>query len=428
MILRNQRQTIDHRQRMDNKKTLQIIDQLIALCREVALGDYNQCHALFELTKTQEYPPPVTALAEAFGLMLVKVEAREYRLEALVEELTLTKKKLEEASRRLKTENQHLKSHLKDQFSPGRIVGKSPAIIKVLEAVKRVADTPVSVLIYGETGSGKELIAKSLHFSSNRRENPFVAINCSAIPETLFESELFGIEKGVATGVDKRMGKIAQASGGTLFLDEIGDLPLAGQAKLLRVIEEREVTPVGSRKAIPVDLRIVAATNKDLKEEIAKGDFREDLFYRLNVVQLVVPPLRRRPDDIELLARIFLDNYCRNMGRSAMRFSSEAMKAFKAHCWPGNVRELQNEVERAVALCIDTTIGLEDLSDTVRNDCDPTTCSPAQEVSPPGELKDVEREMIVKTLAQTGGNKTHAAKLLGITREGLRKKIKRLGL
>ncbi|MDK2956849.1 MAG: hypothetical protein PWQ57_2345 [Desulfovibrionales bacterium] len=419
---------MENQQRMDSKETLQIIDRLTALCKEVSLGDYNRCHALFELTKTQEYPAPVSHLAEAFGMMLVKVEAREYRLETLVEELTLTKEKLEEASKRLEAENQHLKSHLKDRFSPGKIVGKSPAIVKVLEAVKRVADTPVSVLIYGETGTGKELIAKSLHFSSNRRENHFVAINCSAIPETLFESELFGIEKGVATGVDKRSGKIVQASGGTLFLDEIADLPLPGQAKLLRVIEEREVTPVGSRKSVPVDLRIVAATNKNLKEEISKGAFREDLFYRLNVVQLVVPPLRRRPDDIELLARIFLDNCCRNMSRGGMRFSSEAMQALKAHGWPGNVRELENEVERAVALCIEKTIHLNDLSDTVRNDQDSAVCPPPKEDSPAGELKDVERDLIVKALAQTDGNKTHAAKVLGITREGLRKKMKRFGL
>jgi transcriptional regulator with PAS, ATPase and Fis domain len=411
---------------MDSQETRGLIDRLIQLCDEVAQGHYENAHDLFELTKTRHYPDPVTKLAESFGMMLVKVEAREYRLETLVEELTKTKEQLEEASRKLQAENIHLKAHLKERFSPGNIVGKSPAIAKVLDAVKRVADTPVSVLLYGETGTGKELIAKALHFSSSRHDQHFVPINCSAIPETLFESELFGIEKGVATGVDKRVGKIVQASGGTLFLDEIGDLPLAGQAKLLRVIEERDVTPVGARKAVPVDLRIVAATNKDLKEAIERGEFREDLYYRLNVVNLVVPPLRERPDDIELLARVFLENCCRSMGRAQMRFSPEAMEALKRHPWPGNVRELENEIERAVALCIDQTIGLEDLSNDLRQHTPPPTAAPAEPAA--SELKDVERETIAKTLAQTGGNKTKAAKLLGITREGLRKKMKRYGL
>lgn len=415
------------------------------ICHDLAWGRYDRAEELFNLTRSRSYPEPIVNLAESFGMMLVKVEAREYGLEQLVTELKQTKDALEAAQRQLLKENANLKHGLMERFSPKRIVGQSPGIRSILDQIERIADTSVNVLISGETGTGKELVAKSLHYSSQRRVRPFMAVNCSAIPESLFESELFGIEKGVATGVTMRRGLLEQAHGGTLLLDEIGDMPLAFQGKILRVLEEREVTRLGGTKPIPVDIRIVAATNRDLQSEIKAGRFRQDLYFRLNVVSIKLPPLRERPEDIPLLLRRFLEHHCSDMKRPMPRISKEALEAILKHDWPGNVRELENEVERLVALSSSPTVRLEDLSAMIRDpaahDILPSLplatewldFAPIEPVRKSRKTKpalqnlaDSEANLIINALKAANGNKTKAARLLGISREGLRKKLKKM--
>lgn len=407
--------------KMENKDKL--LKYLIDLCEDLSMGRYAKVEELFELTKEGKYPSLITELAEAFGLMMVKVEAREYRLDQMIGALKRTKDELSSAKERLSAENVHLKKNLRHKFLPSGFLGTSPQVRELTTKVEKVADTPVNILITGETGTGKELIAKMIHYNSGRREGPFVILNCSALPETIFESEMFGIEKGVATGVEKRTGKIEQADGGSLFLDEIGDMPLPSQAKILRVIESHELERVGGRKTIPVDIRVIAATNKDLRKESEKGAFREDLMYRLDVVNLHAPPLRERKDDIPLLANFFLEQYVRRLGREKMRFAPEVMDRFMMYPWPGNVRELENEVERAVVLSFPDTVTIDDLSETLKQfdgGEDPVKRS--------ASMKETEMGLIRRTLQITGGNKTKAAHMLGLSREGLRKKMNRYGL
>ena len=404
-------------------RTDQLLRSLIQLCGEISAGKYGHAQELFELTKEGTYPPLVAQLAESFGMMMVQVETREYGLEEIIEKLKAAEVALAGAKERLAHENIRLKQTLRQHFSPVRIIGKSPQIAELIRKVQKVADTPVNILITGETGTGKELIAKTIHYNSSRSDKPFVALNCSAIPETIFESEMFGIEKGVATGVMMRTGKIEQADGGTLFLDEIGDMPLSSQAKILRVIEDRLIDKVGSRKPKPVDIRIVAATNRDLKEAVRKGTFREDLFYRLNVIHLHVPPLRERRGDIAVLAKFFLDQSVKKLGCRPIRLSPEALRFLEDCDWPGNIRELENEMERAVALATEETIGPADFSEGLHQE--------GQEAVPPEKItsmKDAERQLIENTLKAVKGNKSEGARLLGMSREGLRKKMARYGI
>lgn len=397
-----------------------LLKYLIDLCEEISKGHYTKIEELFELTKEGEYPQRVTELAEAFGMMMVKVEAREYRLEQVIDDLKKAKAELSDAKDRLSRENIHLRQTLRHRFVPSRMLGVNPQIVGLLKKVEKIADTPLNILITGETGTGKELIAKTIHYNSSRSEKPFVVLNCSAIPETIFESEIFGIEKGVATGVEKRIGKIEQSDGGTLFLDEIGDMPLQSQAKILRVIEDHELERVGGRKTIPVDIRIVAATNKDLSKEVEEETFREDLFYRLNVINLHIPPLRERKDDIPLLAGFFLEQCTKKLDRQKMRFTPDVISRFKAYPWPGNVRELENEVERAVALSYSDTITVDNLSESLGK----FSIEERQEKKLTS-VKEAEILLIRKTLEEVKGNKTKAARILGLSREGLRKKMKR---
>ncbi|MBM4276678.1 MAG: sigma-54-dependent Fis family transcriptional regulator [Deltaproteobacteria bacterium] len=397
-----------------------LLKYLINLCEDLSKGRYTKVEELFEHTKEAKYPPVVTRLAEAFGMMMVKVEAREFRLEQVIDDLKKTKIDLSIAKERLSSENIQLKQTLRGRFTPTKILGTTPQVVKLLEEVEKVADTPINILITGETGTGKELIAKTIHYNSSRSEKPFIPVNCSAIPEPIFESEMFGIEKGVATGVEKRIGKIEQANGGTLLLDEIGDMSLSSQAKLLRVIEDYQLERVGGRKAIPVDIRIIGSTNKDLNKEVKKGDFRKDLFYRLNVVNLHLPPLRERKDDISLLANYFLEQCINKFGRKKMIFSSEVVEKFKDYPWPGNVRELENEVERAVALSYSDTIMVDHLSENVRE-----FSIEERPEEKPTSMKEAEILLVRNTLEEFKGNKTKAARILGLSREGLRKKMKR---
>lgn len=406
---------------MNSLKLNQLLDRLIAVTEEISKGRFGKYDDIFELTKSGQYPPLIARFAESFGMMAVKVEAREYRLEQMIEELRSTEAQLRAAREQLARENSTLKKNLRRSFPFSSILGTSPQIRELISKAERIADSRLSVIITGETGTGKELFAKAIHFNSPRSAKPFVAVNCSAIPETIFESEMFGIEKGVATGVEARIGKIQQAQGGTLFLDEVGEMPLQLQAKLLRVLEERTLERVGSRTAIPVDLRIIAATNRDLTKEIAAGRFREDLYYRLNGVTLRISPLRERKGDIELIARQFLDKWGRSCGRPPMRIAKDALERLRSYGWPGNVRELDNEIERAVALAYGDTINTTDLSDPLQQAV----------LSPTGGsslLKDSEKQLIERALLEAKGNKTQAAERLGMSREGLRKKLKRLGL
>ena len=307
------------------------------------------------------------------------------------------------------------------------ILGSSAAMLKMCELVTRVADTETTVLITGESGTGKELVAKALHAKSGRRDGPFVAINCAAMPESLLESELFGHLKGAFTDArTARPGLFIKASKGTLFLDEIGEMPAGMQAKLLRALQERSVRPVGGDQEQPFDARILAATNRDLETEVEEKRFREDLFYRINVVRVHVPPLRSRGSDILLLAQHFLERYAAQSRRPVVGMTSAAADKLLSYPWPGNVRELQNCIERAVALAQFDQIGVDDLPEKIR---DYKTARIAIESNDPAELlpmEEVERRYILRVLEAVGGNKTLAAQVLGFDRRTLYRKLDRV--
>lgn len=328
---------------------------------------------------------------------------------------------------RLREENRQLRERLGKHFDRRNLIGRSPAMLRILETVSQVAPSEATVLISGESGTGKEMIAGAIHYNSPRKDGPFVKINCAAITETLLESELFGHEKGAFTGAHRRKeGRFRQAHNGSLFLDEISEMSLAMQVKLLRVLQEREVTRVGGEEAITVDVRIIAATNKDLLGAIQEGRFREDLFYRLNVVSLRMPPLRERSEDIPLLAQHFLERFAGRNRKTIRGFTPQAMDRLLQHAWPGNVRELMNAVERAVVLARSDILTEEDVStmDEAKG-----ASSAAQEGSKPmsgsGSLEEMERATILKTLEEAGGNKSEAARRLGITRKTLHKRLKK---
>ena len=334
----------------------------------------------------------------------------------------------------LKAENRQLKAKLGAGFHADNIIGRSPAMKALLDTLAMAAPAEATVLIAGESGTGKELIARSIHFNSPRRDHPLVVVNCAAIAETLLESELFGHEKGAFTGADRtRPGRFEQADGGTLFLDEVSETSPTMQAKLLRAIQEREVQRVGGRQTLHVDVRILAATNRDLTKEVAEGRFREDLFYRLNVITLEVPPLRRRSDDIPLLAQHFLERYAAKNRKTVKGFSPQAMDLLLKHEWPGNVRELENAVERAVILMTGDYITEKELPVTIaaaeeKNDVDQAQGA-AEAAAAAGDrpLEEIEREAILAAVAAAGGNKSAAARRLGITRKTLHNKLKQYG-
>ncbi len=329
----------------------------------------------------------------------------------------------------LKEENRILKETLGSQFDTRNIIGRSEAMVKLLETVAQVAPSEATVLITGESGAGKELVAGAVHFNSPRKAGPFVKMNCAAVTETLLESELFGHEKGAFTGAHKRKeGKFRQADGGTIFLDEVSEMSLAMQVKLLRVLQEREFPRVGGEDSIRVDVRVIAATNKTLMQEVEAGRFREDLYYRLNVVTLNVPALRDRSEDIPLLAGHFLNMFAEKNHKRLRGFSPQAMDRLLRYHWPGNVRELMNAVERAVVLSRYEYIDEEDLPFAVKEGSPDDTTGMAPHISEQGvSLEDMEKETILKTLESTHGNKSEAARRLGITRKTLHKKLKKYG-
>jgi len=326
--------------------------------------------------------------------------------------------------RRLREENVILRKCLNNEFDGGSIIGRSPAMVKLLETVALVASSEATVLITGESGTGKELIAGAVHYNSDRSEGPFVKINCGALTETLLESELFGHERGAFTGADRRKdGTFRQAHGGSLLLDEVCDMSFAMQIKLLRVLQEREVVRVGGNSPIPVDVRIIAATNRDPQEEVERGRLREDLFFRLNVVRINMPPLRDRREDIPLLAQRFLEDFTEKNRRSVKGFTPRAMDLLIRYPWPGNVRELMNTIERAVVLSRSDRIDEADLSLFQVSMERESALEPL-----PATLEVVERKAVLKTLEDTGGNKSEAARRLGITRRTLHKKLKKYGV
>ncbi len=335
-----------------------------------------------------------------------------------LERLTRERERLEEENRRLLDET--------GRSAAGRLfVGDSPAARRVLDLVGRVASSKISVVITGESGTGKELVARMIHARGQRAEEPFVAINCAALPETLLESELFGIERGVATGVEARAGRFEVASGGVLFLDEIGDMPLSLQAKLLRVLQEREIERVGGRRRIPIDVRVLAATHSNLPARIARGEFREDLYYRLRVVEIALPPLRERREDIPRLVRHFLERFAAREGRDVPTLDREAYASLLTHEFPGNIRELENLLEGAAALSRGGVIRREDLQwlPSSRGPRAVAAAGAAGEEEP-ASLRALEDRHIERVLRMAGGNKSRAARLLGISRRTLyRKKL-----
>jgi len=328
---------------------------------------------------------------------------------------------------RLREELRELKRDLRARDGMGFIVGKHPLIQKLVATVGQVAPTDANVLIIGETGTGKELLARALHYCSQRAERRFVAFNCAAFSEDLLVSELFGHQKGSFTGAAQtKAGLFEAADGGTVFLDEIGDMPLSMQSKLLRVIQEKALTRVGATEVIPVDVRIVAATNRDLKKMVDDGRFRSDLYYRLNVVCMEAPPLRRRRDDIPLLAHHFLQKHAERQHKRFDGLSPEMIGAIRAHDFPGNIRELENIIERAVTLGAGQRLELWDLPEELRAKRPAAQQGAAEGALP--TLEEKECEYIKLVLVQTGGNKTRAAEILGIDRVSLWRKIKKFGL
>lgn len=327
-------------------------------------------------------------------------------------------------TKELARENRELRRELDKHYSFSEIIGSSDALQRVFKLVEKVADTTAGVLIEGESGTGKELIAKAVHFNSRRANRPFLAVNCGALPESLLESELFGHTKGSFTGAsaDKK-GLFRSADGGTLFLDEIGEMPLALQVKLLRALQEQEVLPLGASSPVKFDARIIAATNKNLETEVAEGRFREDLFYRLNVIEIMLPPLRQRREDIPLLVKHFASKSARTQKANEKPVAKEAMAALVGYDWPGNVRELENAVERAFILSGDE-IDLESLTAKVRN-----SAGSSLEIRDPDgirpTLEEVERRYLMEVMSAVGDDKNQAANILGIDLSTLYRKLKK---
>ena len=368
-------------------------------------------------------------LLTAFGTVEEAVKAmkdgaydfltKPFRREQLIK---LVDKALER--RDLIEQNKALKKQLEDLRAKGQMIGSSPAYRRMLSLVEQVADSSATILIQGESGAGKELVARTIHERSGRRNGPFVAVNCAALPETLLESELFGYEKGAFTGAASRKeGRFELASSGTLFLDEVADLSLVTQPKILRVLQEGEFERLGGTRTIQVDVRIVAATNQDLSDMVKEKRFREDLYYRLNVITVRVPPLRERHEDIRLLAQHYLRVYAAKNGRKLEGFSNEALERLESYAWPGNVRELENLIERSVLLARKDRIDAEDLPEEVAGVKRPPRDAILGLVGTP--LAEIEQRLLDETLRITGGSKTQAAKLLGIDVRTVARKLER---
>ena len=394
---------------------------------DVKMPDLDGLDMLREIKAVTPSPHVITITA--FGsidtaIRAVKLGAFDYITKPFeIDQLILSVEKAL-AERALRSEVARLRAEVQRSYRWGDIVGKSPAMREVFELIRRLSTSAATVLLTGESGTGKELVAKALHFNSPRKGRPFVPLNCATIPDTLLDSELFGHKRGAFTDARAdRAGLFVEADGGTLFLDEIAELSPALQAKLLRVLQEGEIRPLGASRAERVDVRVVAATNKDLETRLKTGAFREDLFYRLNVVHIHLPPLRERGEDLLPLSDHFLSACAARAGKEVRGLHEAAKKALLAHPWPGNVRELENTIERAVALCEGGVIRLEDLPSAVRErrPGEPDTLQTA--LARGLTLDELEREYIQRVLTAEGGNKTRAAQRLGLDRKTLYRKL-----
>lgn len=333
-------------------------------------------------------------------------------------------------------ENIRLRSEVKQRCDFAGMIGKNRIMQDIYSLIEKVAPTPTSVLITGESGTGKELIARAIHCNSNREDGPFISVNCAALPDSLLESELFGHEKGAFTGaVSLRKGRFERADGGTLFLDEIGEMPLTLQAKLLRIIQEKTFERVGGSSELAVDVRIIAATNKDLKEEVEQGNFREDLYYRLNVLNIHVPPLRERMDDIPLLTLHFVEKFSQQLGKPDLTISDESISFLSSLTWEGNIRELENTIERASILCNNNVIQPEDVQPDVISSPEPELAAHFNideifkpDIRLPDILNALEKKMIIRAMEQADYVQTKAAASLGITKSLLQYKMKKFGI
>lgn len=398
---------------------------------DLKLGSENGIEILNDVPN-EPFSPAVIVIT-AFGTIssavdAIKKGAFDYLTKPIDKEiLILTVKKAEERVNLLK-ENLRLKEELYGQFKIEGIVGKSRKMLQILDIVKKVTPTSATVLIYGESGTGKELIAKAIHYNSPRKNKPFIAINCAAIPETLIESELFGYEPGAFTGANTRkIGLIESAQEGTLFLDEIAELPINLQSKLLRVIQDKEVRRIGGKDTIKIDLRIIAATNKNLSEEVEKGKFREDLYYRLKVVTVELPPLRERKEDIPELVRFFIEKYSREFGKKISDIDEKALQALMNYHWPGNIRQLETVIERAIIICEEDKIRLRDIQDELRL----TTPKSILDIDIPDEglnYEALEKELLKKALIKSNYVIAKAARLLGMSYKTFWYRLEKFGL
>jgi two-component system, NtrC family, response regulator PilR len=390
-------------------------------------------HALREAS-----PETVAVVMTAFAstetaIAAMKEGAYDYLTKPFqVDEIRLVLEKALE-KKLLARENRRLRSELRSQIRQRALIGSGSAMQRVYELIGQVAETKANVLISGESGTGKELVARAIHAASDRRDRPFVALNCAAIPENLLESELFGHVKGAFTGaVQNKEGLFETADTGTLFLDEVGELPSSLQVKLLRAIQEKAIRRVGGTNDRRIDVRILAATNRRLEDEVAAGRFREDLYYRLNVIQIALPPLRERPEDVPLLVKHFVEKYARELGKEIGGASEEAMRRLLDHSYPGNVRELENVIERAVALSRGGTIELEALPPSLLRPLTEgaarSSVLPAEGASLENLVNDYERGLLLEALERAGGVKKRAAKLLGVSFRSFRYRLQKLGL
>lgn len=410
----------------DGRKALMLLERFDA---DVVLTDLKmpEIDGLELINRAREIHPNLTfVVMTAFGSIDTAVEAIKRGAENYLTKpldlsavTALVERALEKSL--LVREAARLREQVGSRLSVPGIIGDHPSMQRVLKTVEQVANSRATVLVSGETGTGKELIAAAIHHLSNRRDKPFVRLNCAALAESLLESELFGHERGAFTGAQmRREGRFKQADGGTLFLDEISEIPLSTQVKLLRFLQERTFERVGGNETLTVDVRVIAATNRDLKKAMEANAFREDLYYRLDVVRIDLPPLRARPSDIPMLAQHFLEKYARENGREIVGFTDEAIRALLSYSWPGNVRELENAIERAVVLSNEERLGVESFERT-------NSLAHAGDLSAliPGiSLKEIERIAIEKTLAATNGSRAKTAEILGISRRTLQYRLK----
>jgi DNA-binding NtrC family response regulator len=409
-------------------------EQVDLLLTDLRLGGEDGMQLIDRALKMSQ--PPICIMMTAYGSVDTAVEAmKRGAYDFVTKPLNLDKVEILIAralrGRKLEQENRDLRQQVDERYGLENIIGDSPALHEVLDAIKQVAPSSANVLLEGESGTGKELAAQAIHKLSRRSKGKFVAVHCAALSPTLLESELFGHEKGAFTGAyERRIGRFEQANGGTIFLDEVGEINPSTQVKLLRVIsEERAFERVGGNQTLRADVRVIAATNKNLDELVRQGKFRDDLFFRLNVVRITMPPLRERKDDIPLLVRSFVQHFSKANQREIVELTAEAMNAVLTYDWPGNVRELRTAIEHGVVMATGPKITLRDLPPAVRQAAGvtlPRGISAAKafgEKSSPLDLHETERKLILQALATTKGNVTAAAKKLGISRRTLHRKI-----